>query len=127
MKSRFNSRRGVTLLETMVFVSLWAIVAVGTMTAVAQSSVIRSRAADRSAMVMIAQQELERVRHLPAGDLKEGTEERTLPEWPAGTVAEIETREREDGTWLIDVRVNRSTIEGLAPVRLTTLRLGGET
>ncbi|MCB2156960.1 hypothetical protein KQI84_18945 [bacterium] len=122
--NRQRNNHGMTLLETMVFVALWGLLAVTTMAALSQSSITCSRAADRSDMVMIAQAEIERLRHVPAEELIEGEQELRREEWPQDVAAKIETRLRPDGTWLLDVLVTRATLEGVQPVRLTTLRLG---
>jgi type II secretory pathway component PulJ len=116
--------RGVTLLEALVFSALWAVLAVVTMRALAEGRELRGDARDRTRMALIAQGELERVRALPAADLREGVTERADPGWPRDVRSAVELLRRPDGTWQVDVRMTRESDTGKAPVRLTTVRTG---
>jgi len=120
-----RSRRGVTLLEMVIYCMLLSMVAVFTMRAVSEARVLRSQARDRNVMAAIAQGEVERVRAVPASRLAEGTETRTDPGWPGGVRALVTLEKRADGAWLIDVQVERESAEGRTPVRLATIRKGG--
>lgn len=119
------ARRGVTLLEMLIFVAVFALIAVSTLRVVGDARVIRSNARDRAVMVLIAQTELERLRAAPPAQRMEGTELKHSPEWPEGTQVRVETTRHDSGMWMLDVKVNRESIEGKPSVRLTTLVSGG--
>jgi type II secretory pathway pseudopilin PulG len=118
-------RRGMTLLEMLIFVSVFTLLAVATMRCIGDGRVLRANARDRSLMAAIAQSELERARTMPASELAGGRTERRDPTWPTGTAAVMEVTPRPEGTWLVDVTVGREGIEGKPSVRLTTIRPGG--
>ncbi len=114
----------MTLIEVMIFCSVFALAAVSTLRVMGDSRVVRSNARDRSTMALIAQSEIERVRSLPAAGLTAGTLPRRDPSWPDGVQMTLTTTPRGDGTWLVDVRVARESLEGKPGVRLTTI-VGG--
>ncbi len=120
-----RSRRAMTLLEVMIFSSILALTAVSTLRVMGDARVVRGNARDRSTMALIAQSEIERVRSLPADRLVAGSQAKRDPSWPEGVAATLTTTPRPDGTWLVDVRVARESLEGKAPVRLTTVVAGG--
>jgi type II secretory pathway pseudopilin PulG len=124
-RTSHGSQRALTLLEMMIFVSVFSLLAVATMRCIGDGRLLRGNARDRSVMTAIAQSELERVRTMPAGDLNGGRVERRDPSWPSGTVAAVELTPRPDGTWLVDVTVTRDGVEGRPSVRLATIRTGG--
>jgi Tfp pilus assembly protein PilV len=117
---------GVTLLELLLYVVVWAMIAVCTMRVLGDSRMTRANARDRAVMTLIAHGELERVRALPAASLEEGRLRRSEPAWPSGVTADVEMTRRDDGTWLVDVRVERASVEGKPKVRLTTIRAGAQ-
>jgi prepilin-type N-terminal cleavage/methylation domain-containing protein len=121
---RQASCRGVTLLELMVCVMLMSMLAVVTMRALGEARILRGNARDRAVMALIAQSEMERVRSLKASELTAGVQIRSDPAWPSDTTAHVELTPRDDGTWLLAVRVGRKSSEGKAPVSLTTIRSG---
>lgn len=123
--TKSGKSRGVTLVECLIFCTLWAILAVATMRVLGDGRVLRGNARDRSTMALIAQSELDRVRALPPQELKAGTTGRTDATWPSDTAATVSLTRRDDGTWLVDVRVARQSVEGKPEVRLTTIRRGG--
>jgi hypothetical protein len=118
------SRRGVTLLEVMIYTAVWTALAVATMRVIGDGRTLRSNARDRGAMVLIAQNELERARTLPSDKLTTGSTERTSADWPSGVKARVELSPRADGAWLVDVVVTRESVEGKPSVRLATVRPG---
>ena len=117
--------RGLTLIEMLLFAALMTMVAGFTLRAIQDARIYRGNARDRNRMALIAQEELDRARALPAVELTEGVTELVRPDWPIGVAAQLEIHPREDGAWLIDVRVTRESIEGKPPVRLATIRKGG--
>jgi len=119
-----NKRHGITLLELLIFLAVWAIVAVATMRVLGDSRVLRSNARDRSVMALLAQGELERIRLLPPAELAEGEQTVSRPDWPSGVSATVRIDRRDDGTWLVDVSMARESFEGKPSVRLTTIRSG---
>ncbi|MBI5155491.1 hypothetical protein HZA57_09665 [Candidatus Poribacteria bacterium] len=118
-------KRSVTLMEMIIVCALWAMLCVGTMRVIGDARMLRSNARDRTTMALIAQGELDRIRQLPASELKAGTEPRLDDSWPASVHALVTLEERADGLWLLDVWVGRDSTEGKAPVRLATIRPGG--
>lgn len=126
MMGRRGFRKGFTLLETLIYSAVFALVAVSTLRVVGDARVVRSNARDRSVMALLAQSEMERVRSLPPDSLTEERREITSPDWPEGVLATVETRRRADGTWLLDITVRRESIEGKPSVRLTTILPGGD-
>lgn len=120
-----RKQRGVTLLEMMIAGSLLLMVALFTMRTLGQARILRGNAAMQHTMLLLAQEELDRLRMLSVSDMAAGIEEIRHDNWPEKVKATVTIAEREDGTWLLDVVVGRPTIEGLQPVRLTTIRQGG--
>jgi len=114
----------VTLLEALIYCVLWAILAVATMRVLGDARILRSNARDRSVMALIAQSEIERVSSLPAEALTEGATTLQREEWPTDVTAMLDLERRDDGTWLIDIRVERDSVEGKPSVHLTTIRTG---
>lgn len=123
-RSKLFHCRGVTLLECLIYSALLSVLSVWTMRIIGESRVLRANARDRAAMTLIAQSELERLRTVSASELQEGKNEFHREEWLDGVNASVELVPREDGGWLIDVRVSRESIEGKPRVRLTTIRHG---
>lgn len=119
-----NSRRGMTLLEAIVAATLFAMISVFTMRALGQSRVLRGNARAQQEILMIAQQELERVRAIPAANLQAGSNSQSDPAWPDKVSSRVTIKPMDDGTWMIDVVVERAALEGMPPVRLTTIRRG---
>ena len=117
-------KRGVTLLEVLIAATLLTVVALFTMRALGQSRILRGNARAQETMLLLAQEELERLRATPAGELAEGTTTHRGTGWPEKMASTVTLDQRDDGTWLIDVTVDRPAIEGLSPVRLTTIRRG---
>lgn len=122
---RTGNSRGVTLLELLVYSAIWGMLAVATMRVLGDSRMLRSNGRDRSAMALIAQSEIERVRAMPAEDLTEGSRPRADSTWPSDVAATVTLARRDDSTWLVDVRVGRDSVEGKPEVRLATVRPGG--
>ena len=121
-----NKRRGLTLLETLMYVAILAITIAFTLRAVGEARMIRGNARDRAALVLIAQSELERWRIAPAAQLSEGAMRIENPSWPSGASATVSLRKTANGLWEIDVRVRRKGPEGKPEVRLTTIRTGAQ-
>lgn len=94
------------------------------MRVVAEARTIRSNARDRSVLTLIAQEELDRLRALPAASLIEGSTINTLPNWPSGTVSLATVSRGPLQSWQLDVEITRESTEGKPAVRLTTLRQG---
>lgn len=117
--------RGVTLLEALVYIALFTLLAVGTLRALGDSRALRANGRDRAAMTWIAQTELERARRTPLQEIAAGRSMRTDPAWPQGVSATVEFTRRPDGFWTIGVEVRRASVEGKLPVRLATLHPGG--
>jgi len=115
----------MTLLETLIFVAVVAIVACFTMRIVADARLMRVNARDRAAMALIAQSEIERVRQLPAAQLAEGSSKRADRLWPEGVAATVSLKALEGGLWQIDAHVEGESAEGKPAVHLTTIRDGG--
>lgn len=125
MSLRTGKRHGgFTLLECLIYCALMSLLAVGTMRAIGDARMIRSNARDRTPLAIIAQSELERLRSEPPGARKAGTEKLTKPEWPRGTRVEVQTTELTSGTWTVEVRAARESIEGKPTVRLASV-VGG--
>ncbi|MCX7718336.1 MAG: hypothetical protein N2111_08035 [Candidatus Sumerlaeaceae bacterium] len=124
-QTTLGSRRAMTLLELMIFLGVFSLLAVATMRCIGDGRLLRANARDRSVMTAIALSELERARTMPSSNLNGGRVERSDPSWPSGTVAAVELAPRPDGTWLLDVTVTRDGAEGRPSVRLTTIRPGG--
>ena len=124
-KQNLGARSGVTLIEPLVFVALFAIVSAFTMQALGNSRMLRSNARDRLTMTLIAQSELERIRSLPAAELAEGEDVRSDPQWPSGVAAIVRLAEMDGGHWAVDVEVSRESLEGKPTIRLATIRRGG--
>jgi Tfp pilus assembly protein PilV len=114
----------MALLEVLVFVALWGMLAVTTMQSLAQSREMRGNARDRTRMALIAQEELERVRALPAAELREETNERTDPAWPGDVKSMVTLKPVPGGNWSVEIRVDRKSFDGKVPVRLATIRRG---
>ncbi len=122
----YKSRRGFTLLECMMYSSLFAILAVGTMRVVGDARVIRSNARERTNLAVIAQSELDRVRSMPAAERKPGVQKLSKPEWPSGTTVEVEIQSvAAGGTSTVEVRAQRASLEGKPSVRLASVMAGG--
>jgi len=112
------AKRGVTLMEVLVFTAVLAIVAGFSMRAIGHGRMIRANARDRITMAAIAQSELDRARlERPAM----GMAQRTDAAWPSGTTATTTVSPGPDGTLALEVVVERESYEGKAPVRLATL------
>jgi Tfp pilus assembly protein PilX len=118
-------RRGIMLLETLVYLAVWTLLAVMTMRALGDSRALRANGRDRAAMTWIAQTELDRIRQTPLKQLTAGVSTRTDRAWPQGVSATVELSRRDDGFWTIRVEVRRASVEGKLPVQLTTIHPGG--
>jgi hypothetical protein len=118
------SRRGITLVECLVFIAIWAGVCGSTLWALRESALTRGQARQAAVPAVIAQGELEQARALPADKLKAGSTDRTDAAWPAGTSCTVTLAPHSPSTWLINVEAARTTARGLKPVRLTTYRRG---
>lgn len=124
-------RRGMTLIETLIYVAVLTMTVVATLRVIGDSRVMRANARDRAIMTLIAHDELERWRATPVSQLTEGTmpaQDNHQPAgdktWPAGTSATVSLKKMEGESWEIDVRVQREGPEGKPDVRLTTIRPG---
>lgn len=118
----YSSQRGVTLVEAMVFVSIWASVAGTTLYAIQQAAMTRGQAQQAAELALIAQSELEHARAIPAGELRAGTTDISNPTWPAGTSCTLTLAPHSAKTWQVNVEVGRTTARTLKPVRLATFR-----
>lgn len=125
MKLRRRTR-GLTLLECMLFCALYAILAVATMRIVGDARVVRSNARDRTRLAVIAQSELDRLRSVPAAERKVGVQTMTNAAWPQGTQVQVELKPAGTGTWNVEVRATRASIEGKPSVRLASVIAGGQ-
>jgi hypothetical protein len=122
MRFRSSYAQAFTLLELLVYCSLWTVLALTTMRVIGEARVVRANARDRSILTLIAQDELERLRSIPTSQLSEGVTTRSLSTWPRGTEARIEIHGGPQQTLELDVQVSRVSIEGKPSVQLTTLR-----
>ncbi|MBX7247152.1 MAG: prepilin-type N-terminal cleavage/methylation domain-containing protein [Candidatus Sumerlaeaceae bacterium] len=120
-----NKARGLTLLELMIVSAVFTLLAVVTMRSLGESRMLRGRARDRSAMVLIAQEQIDRIRQIPPADLKAGEDVRTSEAWPPGVEATVRLEPGPDKLWKIDVTVRQKSSEGKAEVQLATLLPGG--
>ncbi len=116
--------RGFTLLECMIVAMLGAILAVTTLRVLGDARQVRGNARDRLMLASLAQGELDRLRTLPAAEVRETTETLTKPDWPEGVALQVITRPYSAETWQIDIVAARQSIEGKPAVRLSTLRRG---
>lgn len=116
---------GLTLLETLVYLSIWALLSIATVRALGEARMIRSGAKDRAQMAWMAQEILDE-RRVAGTSHDAGTFERLdLSERLAGTEAVFTVEEGPSGTLLLEVVVRRESLEGKPTVRLTTLVAGG--
>ncbi len=121
-----RTAKGVTLLEAIIAFTLLTVIALFTMRAVGQGRIVRGNARAQHELLLLAQEELERVRAIPATELQAGEAEHQDSSWPSTVTSKVLLEKQAGGTWLVDVTLFRETIEGLPPVRLTTIRRGGE-
>lgn len=116
-----NRRRGLALLELLLYSALWTVLAFATLRAVADARMLRANARDRSALALIAQGEIERMRAdaaPPAGG------ERTDPAWPSGTRAVTRVEPSGEGAVAVVVTVSRESLEGKPVVTLASILPG---
>lgn len=116
--------RGISLVEVIFFVAIMTTVAVFTMRSLGQARAVRARAADRAQMALAAQTELDRVRRIPAPELNDGSTTQSLPQLGEASQMVTSLARRDDGNWGVEVSVMLDTIEGNAPVQLSTIRQG---
>lgn len=121
-----GKRGGFTVIECLVFVAIWSSVCITSMWAIHEAGLMRSNAAMRAEMALVAQSELEHARAIPAASITEGAKVQTPADWwPENTSCTITMSPRSSKTWTVDVQVQRQTQRGLKPVRLTTIRSAG--
>ena len=119
MRKRRNS--GITLLELLAYSALFILAATATMRALAESRELQGRARDKVDLLLITQTEMDRLRHMPVGELEEGKVVYTKDLWPAGTQLAVEIKKHDDATWLVDLQATRESVEGKPSARLTTI------
>lgn len=116
-----NQHRAFALLELLIFVALWALLAVTTLRSLGDSRMVRANARDRNALAILAQSELEKARfaqQLPLGT----TAVFPQPHWPSGTQITLDVSPTQtSGILQLDVTALRKSIESKPAVRLTTL------
>lgn len=114
------NRRGLTLVELLIFTAIITIVSGFAMRAIIVGRMTRANARDRLIMLGIVQSELDRLR-VNAASIRPGRSERTDPSWPpASKMASIITA-RPDGLLQVEVEMTSKAIEGKPRVRLATL------
>jgi len=126
MKLPTNRKLGLTLVECLVFISIWAAVGMSTMMAIQRAAVTRGRASQRANLALIAQSELEKVRAIPAAELSAGSFSRTETDWPPHTSCTVTLAPHSAKTWKVDVLVERQTAHETRPVRLVSYRRGAQ-
>ncbi|MCC5874872.1 MAG: type II secretion system protein [Candidatus Sumerlaeia bacterium] len=123
IKSR-SKKRGITLVEVLVSVSLIAIISVWTMDIIANGRSLQGRARDKADLVSIARMEMDQIR-VHGTDWTSGTI--TLEprgEWPVGTSVSRTITPGVEGFLLLEVEAMRDTADGPVTASLHTL-LGG--
>lgn len=126
MNTQMKSRRGMTLMELLIVCCGMMLLTVGTMRGLGEARLFRSAARDRSAMALVAQSELERLRTLKAPQIKAGVSRlEKHPEWPGDLEVTCELKKRDEATWLALVRVERRSLEGKPTVELATILAPG--
>jgi len=119
--SHHSRARGFTLFEAMIYGALLAMIAVSTMAALGRSAVVRGMARTRSELLVIAQEELDRLRAPEETEaLAPGSFDVTSDDWPDGTALEVTITESESDLLLLHVEVSRRVGEGVRSVILET-------
>ena len=101
--------------------AILAMIAVSTMAVLGRSAVVRGMARTRSELLVIAQQELDRLR--TPGErttLSPGSFDVLNDDWPAGTRLQVSVKEADDDLFLLRVEASRRTGEGVRSVSLET-------
>lgn len=126
MKLRNHRGRGLSLIEVLITTLLLAIVTVATLRVIGESRIVRSAAAIRTELTVMAQSALNKARLAPVEELSIGESPIEFPpESPPGMTGVLMVKELDSGHLEIDVRIQRDTQNGAPPVRLTTIRRGG--
>lgn len=117
-----DSRRGVTLVETMVAVSVLTLVSVGTIKLLTESNYTRGRAKERSVAGLLAVSELEALRSLNGTELQIGMTSTTLTTNGISYLSEREITPYNEQLLQLQVTVSREGQRGNTSVSLTTLK-----
>jgi prepilin-type N-terminal cleavage/methylation domain-containing protein len=118
--TRRSDRRGLTLVELIISLSLFTFIAVWTMQLLAHGRVLQGRARDKADLVFQLQGHLDNLRNIPAS-LEPGTQSIQEPEgFPSGTTLTTTITDR-DGLLELDVVAVRDSADGPIAARLTTL------
>ena len=121
-----RNRRGVSLLEFLVIASLMAILVVATMRTLGNARFLRGVARDRGEMLILAQNELDRMRQQPVSEFQQGVQTFTEESSGKSDTVTVSLTKRDDGNWAADVSVERKGPDGVPMVRLSTICQGGE-
>lgn len=121
MTARRGGRRGVSLVEALFSVAITTVTMVGTAGVMAEARLLQGAAQERLRMTLIAQEELDRLRRLPPGELATAVGERELTGRPENVTALVAVSERGGGLLELSVEVRCAELRGSHPVVLTTL------
>jgi len=116
-----QTRRGLTLLETLAACALTAIMSICVMRTLGEGRELRARAADRSEMAMVAQSVLDQVRLDPTQLRGFDTKEILIDQGVRKTSVTLTVVLREDRLSQLTVLAERASVDGIRPVSLTTL------
>ncbi len=116
-----NSRKGLTLLETLAACALLAITSICVMRTLGEGRELRARATDRSEMAMVAQSVLDQVRLDPTQLRGFDTKEILIDQGVRKTSVTLTVILREDRLSELTVLAERASVDGIRPVSLTTL------
>ena len=127
MRTNRRNSKGVTLLECLIYCAILTALALLTMRALGEAALVRGRGTERGRLILIAQEQLDEARRLPAADLVEAEETLRSDKWGPSLTTTRRFTQREDGNWVIDIIVARETGEGIPAVHLSTIRAGERT
>ncbi|MDX2175576.1 MAG: hypothetical protein SF028_03795 [Candidatus Sumerlaeia bacterium] len=116
-----HPRRGLTLIEVILFMFLSMVLVVGVTSALGQSRRLAGAAAQRAKLALLATEELDRLRALAPDALDASLGRRELPDGPVVFVLESSAQPHASG--LRELRVAASSVEAdpPAPVAVATL------
>jgi prepilin-type N-terminal cleavage/methylation domain-containing protein len=120
-RARRRGQEGVSLLESLAAISLFAIVAAGTATMA--GSLMRQTASNRqsTAAAMLAQEELERVRGLAYNDIQDGSQSREMADKSYEVATTVQTDSPAAGMKRIRVIVSWDSPLGERSYELETI------